>query len=155
MALSVPIPVVLNRWAAAHWTSFYTHASRPRMEELSLFDFISSLSNVGHVINEPWSDCRSENYYYYYYYYYYYVYIVIDKFLGTVLPLLWVTMHFLQSSKVSSSCFLTFTVNNLLKPAGCVMHQQFNIQQLYALPTLYLCVLYLSENKQRLVPLTA
>jgi len=25
---------------------------------------------------------------------------------------------------------------------------------LYALPTLYLCVLYLSENKQRLVPLT-
>jgi len=31
------------------------------------------------------------------------------------------------------------------------MHHQFNIQQLYALPTLYLCVLYLSENKQRLV----
>ena len=31
------------------------------------------------------------------------------------------------------------------------MHQQFNIKQLYPLPTLYLCVLYLSENKQRLV----
>jgi hypothetical protein len=46
-------------------------------------------------------------------------------------------------------------VINLLKPTGYVMHQQFNIQQLYALPTLYLCVLYLSENKQRLVPLTA
>jgi len=44
---------------------------------------------------------------------------------------------------------------NLLKPTGYVMHQQFNIQQLYVLPTLYLCVLYLSENKQRLVPLTA
>jgi hypothetical protein len=44
---------------------------------------------------------------------------------------------------------------NLLKPTGYVMHQQFNIQQLYALPKLYLCVLYLSENKQRLVPLTA
>jgi hypothetical protein len=43
----------------------------------------------------------------------------------------------------------------LLKPTGHVMHQQFNIQQLYALPTLYLCVLYLSENKQRLVSLTA
>ena len=41
---------------------------------------------------------------------------------------------------------------NLLKPTG---HQQFNIQQLYVLPTLCLCVLYLSENKQRLVPLTA
>ena len=36
---------------------------------------------------------------------------------------------------------------NLLKPTGHVMHQQFNIQQLYVLPTLYLCVLYLSENK--------
>jgi len=44
---------------------------------------------------------------------------------------------------------------NLLKPTGHMMHQQFNIQQLYALPALYLCVLYLSENKQRLVPLTA
>ena len=44
---------------------------------------------------------------------------------------------------------------NLLKPTVYVMHHQFNIQQLYALPTLYLCVLYLSENKQRLVPLTA
>jgi len=43
---------------------------------------------------------------------------------------------------------------NLLKPTGYVMHQQFNIQQLYAMPTLYLCVLYLSENKQLLVPLT-
>jgi len=35
------------------------------------------------------------------------------------------------------------------------MHQQFNIQQLYALPTLYLGVVYLSANKQRPVPLTA
>ena len=44
---------------------------------------------------------------------------------------------------------------NLLNPTGCVMHnQQFNIQQLYAVPTLFLCVLYLSENKQGLVPLT-
>ena len=44
---------------------------------------------------------------------------------------------------------------NLLKPTGNVMHQQFNIQELYVLPTLYLCILYLSENKKRLVPLTA
>ena len=44
---------------------------------------------------------------------------------------------------------------NLLKPNGHAMHQQFNIQEPYVLPTLYLCVLYLSENKQRLVPLTA
>ena len=44
---------------------------------------------------------------------------------------------------------------NLFKPTSYVMHHQFNIQQLYALSTLYLCVLYLSENKQRLVPLIA
>ena len=44
---------------------------------------------------------------------------------------------------------------NVLKPNDYVMHQQFNIQQLYALPTLYLFVLYLPENKQRLVPLIA
>jgi len=37
---------------------------------------------------------------------------------------------------------------NLLKPTGHVMYHQFNLQQLYALPTLYLCVFYLSENKQ-------
>ena len=44
---------------------------------------------------------------------------------------------------------------NFLKPTGHAMHQQFNIQQLYVLPTLYLCVLCLSENKQQLVPLTS
>jgi len=49
----------------------------------------------------------------------------------------------------------TMENTNLLKPTGHVMHQQFNIRQLYALPTLYLFVLYLSENKQRLVPLAA
>ena len=54
-------------------------------------------------------------------------------------------------------CLLRGTnwVFNHLKPTGYVMQHQFNIQQLYALPTLYLCVLYLSENKQILVPLTA
>ena len=36
---------------------------------------------------------------------------------------------------------------NLLKPTGHVMHQQFNIQQLYVLPTLYLCgCIYLRTN---------
>ena len=44
---------------------------------------------------------------------------------------------------------------NILESTGHVMHHQFNIQKLYTLPTLYLCVLCLSENKQRLVPLTA
>jgi len=44
---------------------------------------------------------------------------------------------------------------NLLKSTGYVMHRQFNIQQLYALPIEYLSVLYLSQNKERLVPLTS
>ena len=58
--------------------------------------------------------------------------------------------------KFSDSKFLiSHLFINLLKPTGHVMHQQFNIQQLYVLPTLYLCVLYLSENKQQLVPFTA
>ena len=35
---------------------------------------------------------------------------------------------------------------NILKPTSYVMHQQFNIQKLYALPTLYLFVLYLSQK---------
>ena len=55
---------------------------------------------------------------------------------------------------ISLSTFVGWCVN-LLKPTGYVMHQQFNIQQLYVLTTLYLCVLYLSENKQRFVPLTS
>ena len=35
---------------------------------------------------------------------------------------------------------------DLWKPAGYVMHQQFNIQQLYALPTLHLFCIYLRTN---------
>ena len=58
-------------------------------------------------------------------------------------------------AKCLGNACLNIFVGKLPKPTGHVMHQQFNIQQLYALPTLYLCVLYLSENKQRLVPLTA
>ena len=38
-------------------------------------------------------------------------------------------------------CWSEF-IFNLLKPTDHVMHHQFNIQQLHALPTLYLCVLY-------------
>ena len=65
-------------------------------------------------------------------------------------------MNFLETqvNNTLSGVLLNILLSiNLLKPTGYVMHQQFNIQQLYVLPTLYLCVLYLSENKQRLVPL--
>jgi hypothetical protein len=69
-------------------------------------------------------------------------------YIGIFLP-----SFFINLKHVHTHRFITKF--NLLKPTGYVMHQQFNIQQLYVLPTLYLCVLYLSENKQRLVPLTA
>jgi hypothetical protein len=62
--------------------------------------------------------------------------------------------EFYMDSTINFSV-LIFLILNLLKPTCHVLHHQFNIQQLYALPTLYLCVLYLSETKQRLVPLTA
>jgi hypothetical protein len=42
-----------------------------------------------------------------------------------------------------------------LEPSGHYMYRQFNIQQFYVLPTVYLCVLCGSENKQRLFPYTA
>ena len=35
---------------------------------------------------------------------------------------------------------------NFLKPTGYVMNQQFNIQQLYALPTLYMCSVFIWEQ---------
>ena len=60
-----------------------------------------------------------------------------------------------QFNLLNPTGYVTHQQFNLLKPTGHVMHQQNNIQQLYVLPTLYLCVLYLSENKQRLLPLTA
>jgi hypothetical protein len=41
---------------------------------------------------------------------------------------------------------------NLLNPMVMWHTNRFKIQQLYALSTPYLCVLYLSENKQRLLP---
>ena len=43
--------------------------------------------------------------------------------------------------------YVTHQQINRLKPTGYVMHQQFNIQQLYALPTLYLCALFIWEKK--------
>jgi hypothetical protein len=63
--------------------------------------------------------------------------------------------YIIFTTRIKHAISLNIDKINLLKPTGYVMHQQFKIQQLYALPTLYLCVLYLSENKQRLVPLTA
>ena len=68
-----------------------------------------------------------------------------------VYEIMWKNAHFM----LDTQDYKSNGIINLLNPTGHVTHQQFNIQQLYVLPTLYLFVLYLSENKQRLVPLTA
>jgi hypothetical protein len=39
--------------------------------------------------------------------------------------------------------FHIFTYINLLNPTGHVMHHQFNIQQLYALPTVFMCFAFI------------
>ena len=43
------------------------------------------------------------------------------------------------------TCKKTYVKNlNILKPAGHVMHHQFNIQQLYALPhTVFMCFVFI------------
>ena len=64
-------------------------------------------------------------------------------------------VNFVQFSGLCDLLLFRSGLFTFSKPTCYVMHQQFNTQQLYALPTMYLYVLYLSENKQRLVPLTA
>ena len=44
---------------------------------------------------------------------------------------------------------------NLLKPNTCFMYRQFNINKFCVLPTVHLCVLCGSQNKQRLFLYTA
>ena len=46
------------------------------------------------------------------------------------------------------TCKKTYVKNlNILKPAGHVMHHQFNIQQLYALPhTVFMCFVFIWEQ---------
>ena len=49
-----------------------------------------------------------------------------------------------------------FRLFNLLKPACYGIHQQFEHSRIvHSVHTVCMCVLYLSEYKQRLVPLTA
>ena len=47
--------------------------------------------------------------------------------------------------KAETCCCYYFLIN-LLKPTGHVMHQQFNIHQLNALPTLCVFCIYLRTN---------
>jgi len=48
--------------------------------------------------------------------------------------------------KFRCNILLSGKIINVLKPTGFVMHQQFNIQQLYALSTLYLCFVFIWEQ---------
>jgi hypothetical protein len=69
-------------------------------------------------------------------------------FLNLMIMLLVFQFFFPKNIKIITLSLLTLLNTcsiNLLKPTD-------NIQQLYALPTLHMCVVNLSENKQRLVP---
>ena len=57
-------------------------------------------------------------------------------------------VYFCDINLLKPTGYVMYQQFNLLKSTGYVMHQQFNIQQLYALPTLYLCVfcIYLRTN---------
>jgi hypothetical protein len=72
---------------------------------------------------------------------------------STSSPLCFFPITCTRNWKEKRLCYKSFSTVNLLKTTCYVMHQQFNIQQLYALSTLDLCVLYLSQNIQRHVPL--
>jgi len=50
---------------------------------------------------------------------------------------------------------LRVTYINPSKPSGHYMYHQFDTQQFYVLPTVYLCILSESQNKQRLFPYAA
>ena len=66
--------------------------------------------------------------------------LFIRKYFEADLPIHRVTIRF--SNYDSTNVFV-----NLLKPTGHVMHRQFNIQQLYVLPTLfYVFCIYLRTN---------
>jgi hypothetical protein len=80
----------------------------------------------------------------------------------TVRQLVWDCPHFMEFRGVlpcshtagakpyhetnNSNSHIATVCLNLLKPTGYVMHQQFNIQQLYSLPTLYLCFVFIWEQ---------
>jgi hypothetical protein len=58
-----------------------------------------------------------------------------------------------QFSTKTGCKILLFNINPL-EPTGYVMHQQVNIQQMYILPTLYLCVfLFICEQTATLCQL--
>ena len=57
-------------------------------------------------------------------------------------------IHVPSGIRIRNSCKLAAADHclNLLTPTGHVMHQQFNIQRLYVLPTLYLCFVFIWEQ---------
>ena len=58
-------------------------------------------------------------------------------------------------SKAGSNKFKTFLLLKLKKKTVILSVTKFDITKLQFLPTVYLCVLCGSENKQRLIPYTA
>jgi len=53
---------------------------------------------------------------------------------------------FTQEQLEAQTLVVFFNIINLLKPTGYVTHHQFNIQEFYALPTLYLWSVFIWEQ---------
>jgi hypothetical protein len=65
------------------------------------------------------------------------------------------SLQYMPSDHKSEFNLVVSGMLNLLKPTGCVVHQQvYNLRVVHS-AALYLYVSYLSEDKQRLVPLTS
>ena len=48
-----------------------------------------------------------------------------------------------QFNLLKPTAYMMHQQFNLLKPTGYVMNQQFNIQQLHALPTVFMCFVFI------------
>jgi hypothetical protein len=70
----------------------------------------------------------------------------------TILPDLIILLTYEASHCAKRIAVQKFLPIDLFNPTSYLIHSTFNIQQLYIQPTLYLCVLFLSQNKQRLLP---
>ena len=72
--------------------------------------------------------------------------VTIGLWVPLAIPFVAIRIMWILASVMVGTLAVTLGWINLLNPTGHVMHQQFNIQQLYALPTLYLRVLYFSAH---------
>ena len=124
----------LNSWVTISFARITNANSRwiflfkIRSEDFTLYFVPIQFGTIGLLATKVSVWCFSvlrlnEKLWYYYYYYHHHYYVHFETNNSTLL--------------ISSKPVKYFYSINHIKLTGNVMHQQFNIQQLYALPTLY------------------